>query len=348
MHVFDVAVCSSRHAHLEPVFDALCAALPTHGYRALRLSSPQALVADESALRQAKVIAGFGDMPIDASVLARATNLRGLVSCVSGTDGIDVEAATRAGVLVAHAPTFENAHSMAEAAMLLLLHLSYDLDGTRENLRAGRGRPHISIARMVKGQTIGLVGWGRIAHNLAALLAPWGAWLLVYSRRGVPPDLPAHAQAVTLDQLMRDADKVCVLAGARANTAPIVDRAHLALMKPSAHLINLSRGSTVDEAALTEALAARRIAGAALDVFAIEPLAADSPLRTLPNVILTPHHVGHTQEADDSLIPAIIGNVLALLRGELPAMIRNPEATNAWTTRWAGRPVNAINSGGAS
>ena len=118
-------------------------------------------------------------------------------------------------------------------------------------------------------------------------------------------------------------------------------------MKPSAFLINLSRGSTVDETALAITLREQRIAGAALDVFAVEPLPADSPLRTCPNVILTGHHVGHTLEADQSLAPTIIANVLALLDGVVPSMVRNPEVIDAWRKRWGGRPVIEERSVGA-
>ena len=220
MQPFNVAVCSSQHPHLEPVFDALCDALPAHGYRARRFPSPHALIESSALLGQAQVIAGFGNMPISASVLRSAPQLRGIVSCVSGTDGFDVTTATEIGVLVAHAPTFENARGMAEAALMLMLNLSYDLDRTRENFRRGLHRPDSATARLLHGQTIGLVGWGRIAANLAALLQPWGVRLLVYSRRGTPPDLPAHASAVSLVELMATSDQVCVLAGAQANAWP--------------------------------------------------------------------------------------------------------------------------------
>jgi phosphoglycerate dehydrogenase-like enzyme len=163
--------------------------------------------------------------------------------------------------------------------------------------------------------------------------------LLVYSRRGTPADLPPHARSAKLDELMAGSDVVCVLAGAEAGAPPIVDRAQLARMKPSAYFMNLSRGSTVDELAVAEALQNGRMAGAALDVFAIEPLPKDSPLWQCPNLILTPHRVGHTREADESLIPAAIANVQALLQGQLPPMIRNPQVVEAWCQRWHVQPA---------
>lgn len=333
-----VAVCGS-HAHLDPVLDSLCDALRQAGVSFDRLPSHRELLAQPALLAACDVVAGFGNMPISAAVMDSAPRLRGVVSCVSGTDGIDLEAATARAILVAHAPTEENTRSVAEAAMLLLLHLLYDLDGTRDNVRHHRGRPNPVHARMLHGKTVGLVGWGRIASIVAALLQPWGVELLVSSRRGRGIEVPAHARAVDLDTLLARSDAVCVLAGAEANAPPLVDRAGLARMKPDAFLINLSRGSNVDEAALVEALRERRIAGAALDVFATEPLPPDSPLRQLPNVILTPHHVGHTREGDASLHPALVENVLALLRGQVPPMVRNRAVVEAWQARWAGHAL---------
>lgn len=333
-----VAVCDAL-PHLVPVFDALCDALEARGFAWRRFASHRALVEAPAELDATAVIAGSGSMAIDAGVIRAAPALRGIVSCFSGTDGFDVPAATAAGVVVAHAPTPENARSVAEAAVLLLLHLFYDLDGTRENLRRGRGKPHPVGARMLQGKTIGLVGWGRIARTLATLLAPFGVRLLVASRRGRPDDLAPDAIAVPLDRLMAESDAVCVLTAAAPGAPPLLDRACLALMRPTAFLVNLARGAIVDETALAEALAARGIAGAALDVFAVEPLPMDSPLRACPNVLLTPHHVGHTQEGDASLLPAIIDNVLALLEGRAPPFVRNPEVLPAWSARFGGRAL---------
>jgi phosphoglycerate dehydrogenase-like enzyme len=324
-----VAVCDGPR-HLNPVQDGLCRELQAAGVPHRRWHEPVAMLGDLEMLRGVEVLAGFGSLPVNAAVLDAAPALRGVVSCVSGTDGIDLAAASARGVLVAHAPTPENARSMAEAALMLLLSLSYDLDRTRARMAAGEGKPLQVGSRMLHGQTIGLVGWGRIAQLLAQLLQPFDVKLLVYSRRGAPADLPPQVRAVTLDELMSSSDAVCVLAGAVAHAPPIVDRRALGLMRPSSHLINLSRGSTVDEVALAEVLQAGRIAGAALDVFAVEPLPADSPLRRCANVILTPHHVGHTREGDASLLPALVANVMALLEGRLPPMIRNPEAIPAW------------------
>jgi D-3-phosphoglycerate dehydrogenase len=332
---YDVAVCDCL-PHLTPVFDQLCERLRAEGHSFQRFASHHALLADDSALAGARVIAGFGAMRVDAGVLARAPRLTGIASVVSGTEGLDAAAATAAGVLIAHAPTEENVRGVAESALLLMLHLMYDLDSTRDNLRLQRPRPNPVRARLLKGKTIGLVGWGRIAQAAAELLAPWQARVLVHSRRDGDIGLTAGVErAASLEALMAESHIVCVLAGAQAGSGPLIDARRLALMKPDAYFINLSRGVNVDEAALVDVLRRRAIGGAALDVFAVEPLPADSPLRGLDNVILTPHHIGHTREGDESLEHALQDNVLALLRGEPPRFVRNPEALPGWRARLA-------------
>jgi D-3-phosphoglycerate dehydrogenase len=255
------------------------------------------------------------------------------VSCVSGTDGFDVNAATERGILVANAATPDNHRGMAEAAVMLMLNLVHDLDASRHAMRANLPRPYPLKAQSLWGKTVGLVGWGRISALVAQLLQPWGVRILVYSRRDQPGELPDHVELTGLDTLMRDSDVVCVLAGAIAGAPPVVTRGHLELLQPSAFFISLSRGSTVDEAALADLLAQQRLAGAALDVFQKEPLPADSALRSLESVILTPHRVGHTFEADTSLIGATIANVQALWKGLAPPLLCNPQALPSWQLR---------------
>jgi D-3-phosphoglycerate dehydrogenase len=266
-------------------------------------------------------------------VFDAAPHLHAVVSCVSGTDGFDVTAATARGILVANAATPDNQRGMAEAAVMLMLHLVHDLDGSRQAMRLGLPRPYPMPAQSLWGKTVGLVGWGRISAMTAELLRPWGVRLLVHSRREQPGAMPDHVALAPLDALMRDSDVVCVLAGAQAGAPPIVTRAHLGLLKPTAFFISLARGSTVEEGALTELLAQKRIAGAALDVFHTEPLATDSALRGLDNVILTPHRVGHTFESDRSLIAATTANVQALWNGQAPPLLCNPTALPAWLQR---------------
>ncbi len=185
-------------------------------------------------------------------------------------------------------------------------------------------RPPQLKASQLRGKTIRLLGLGKIGRETARLLAPWGATLRYSARRdadlaGLPP-----MQRVDLDTLMRTSDVVVVLASLKPETRGIVSAEKLKLMKPTAILVNTARGAIVDEAALAEALKLRAIAGAALDCFAVEPLPATSPLRGLPNLILTPHMIGHTIEAHHSLEVATRENLDLILAGQPPRYVVNP------------------------
>ena len=329
-----VVVCAVPELpHLDPLLDGVRQWLAAEHIPHHNLPSVQALLGDPALMAQVQVAVGFGTMPMTAQVFDAAPRLHAVVSCVSGTDGFDVPAATARGILVANAATPDNQRGMAEAAVMQMLNLVHDLDGSREAMRLGLPRPYPMAAQSLWGKTIGLVGWGRISAMTAELLRPWGVRILVHSRRENPGHVPDHVTITPLDRLMRESDVVCVLAGAQAGAPPIVTRAHLGLLKPSAFFISLARGSTVDEAALTELLSQKRIAGAALDVFQTEPLATSSALRTFDHVILTPHRVGHTFESDQSLIAATTANVQAVWRGQAPPLLCNPAALALWPQR---------------
>jgi phosphoglycerate dehydrogenase-like enzyme len=329
-----VVVCAVPELpHLDPLLGGVRQWLAAEHIPHHNLPSVQALLGDPELMAQVQVAVGFGTMPMTATVFDAAPRLHAVVSCVSGTDGFDVPAATARGIVVAHAATADNQRGMAEAAVMLMLNLVHDLDASRDAMRLGLPRPYPMAAQSLWGKTIGLVGWGRISAMTAELLRPWGVRILVHSRRENPGHLPDHVTLTPLDRLMRESDVVCVLAGAQAGAPPIVTRAHLGLLKPSAFFLSLARGSTVDEAALTELLSQKRIAGAALDVFQTEPLAASSALRALDHVILTPHRVGHTFESDQSLIAATTANVQAVWRGQAPPLLCNPGALALWPKR---------------
>ena len=127
-----------------------------------------------------------------------------------------------------------------------------------------------------------------------------------------------------------------VLASLNAETRGLISAEKLRLMKPTAILVNTARGAIVDEAALADALKRKAIAGAAIDCFAVEPLPAESPLRGLPNVILTPHMIGHTVEAHHSLEVATRENLARVLAGQPPRYVVNPAVLPAWTQKWGG------------
>jgi D-3-phosphoglycerate dehydrogenase len=255
---------------------------------------------------------------------------------VTGVDGVDVAAATDCAVVVGNAQTEENIIGMAEATVLMMLAALYDLDGAQNQVRQKLWRPPQLKANQLRGKTVGMVGLGRIGRETARLLAPWGANLQYSARRDADlTGLPPMAR-VDLDTLLRTSDIVLVLASLNPETRGLINADKLRLMKPAAILVNTARGAIVDETALAEAIRSKTIAGAALDCFAVEPLPADSPLRGLPNVILTPHMIGHTVEAHHSLEVATRQNLELILAGQPPRYVVNPAVLPAWQAKWGG------------
>lgn len=269
------------------------------------------------------------------AVMAEAPRLRGVCYPVTGVETLDLAAATDLGIIVGHGAVPENTVGMAEATLMLMLMLLYDVEHHVARLRDGGWRRPAPATRQLAGKTVGLLGFGRIARELATRLQPFGVRLLVCSPRTAAADLPAGAHKVDLPTLLRESDIVSLLTGLTAETRHMIGAAEFTLMKPDALLVNTGRGEIVDEAALVDALRDRRIGGAALDAFATEPLPADSPLRTLDNVILTPHCVGHTREGMAAIEPMLVANIRNILAGVLPPVCKNPEAEAAWRDRLA-------------
>jgi D-3-phosphoglycerate dehydrogenase len=218
---------------------------------------------------------------------------------------------------------------------MLMLNLLYGLQATQSILAANKPRPPSEQlhARMMKGKTVGIVGFGKIGREVARRLVPFEARLLVHSPHADPAQVPAGLELVDFETLMRSSDVVGLFMAITAANRGLIDEGALRMMKPTAYLVNVARGAAIDEPALILALQERRIAGAALDTFAIEPLPADSPLRLLDNVILTPHSVGHTRELFESTRSAVVENIRRLLTGALPLYCKNPEIEATWRNR---------------
>ena len=328
----DIAVVG-WHTH-NTMFDEIGADLRRAGHRIVRHADRAAFANASAPLAAVDILLCAANFPVPRPMLVAAPRLRAIVSAITGTEGIDLQAATDCAVLIANAQTIENITGMAEAAVLLILAALYDFNGTQELLRKGLPRPDPLRANQLRGKTVGLIGLGKIGRETARLLAPFSARLQYGARRdadlsGLPP-MPR----VDLDTLMRSSDVVVVLASLNDQSRGLVGADMLKLMKRTAILINVARGAIVDEAALTEALRTKAIAGAALDCFAVEPLPADSPLRALPNVILTPHMIGHTFDAHHSLEVATRENLDNVIRGDPPRYVVNPAVLPAWTAKW--------------
>ena len=272
-------------------------------------------------------------------IMLAAPRLRGIVNPTIGLETVDLAAANELGIIVGHGATPENFLGMAEATVMLILMLMYQPGETEAVLRDRRRRPRSTPkdvwARMLRGRTVGLVGLGRIARGVVERLSGFGVSLVACDPFVGRDQAPEGVKMTDLDTLLRSSDIVAVLVSITPESRGMLGERELALMKPSAYLVNTSRGEAIDEAALYRALKEKRIAGAALDSFAVEPLPDDSPLRQLDNVILTPHMVGHTQDAFVSFPPAAVENITRILRGEPPLYCKNPEVIPAWQRRLA-------------
>ena len=243
--------------------------------------------------------------------------LRVIARAGAGVDNIDVEAATRRGILVVNAPG-ANTIAVAEHTLALILALARRIPEADASLRAGRWEKERLEGVELMGKVLGLIGLGRIGSAVAQRAQAFGMQVVAYD----PFVSVAHAEALrvrlaSLDEVLRESDFLSVHAPATPQTRRLIGAAELAKMKPTARLVNCARGGIVDEEALARALREGRLAGAALDVFEEEP-PTRSPLLTAPNVILTPHLAGSTEEAQRKVGLSAAGDVARVLRGEPP------------------------------
>jgi D-3-phosphoglycerate dehydrogenase len=265
-------------------------------------------------------------------MLIAARALRGIVSMVIGVDTIDIATAGKLGLVVAHGAMPENYIGVAEATVMFVAALSLALPKKEALIRSGAPLPEYMIGHMVQGQTIGLLGLGRVGHAVVERLSGWAVSILAVDP-AVAPGSDPRVEMVDLPELLHRSDFVSIHTTLTDDSRHLLGPAEFALMKPGSYLINTARGSVIDEPSLIEALRARRLAGAALDVFEDEPLALDNPLRAVDNVILTPHMIGHSEELLESIGSVGAENVRRVLRGETPLYVKNPDVLPAWTAR---------------
>jgi D-3-phosphoglycerate dehydrogenase len=195
--------------------------------------------------------------------------------------------------------------------------------------KRGKGPDSSMYGMELRGKTIGFVGFGRIGRIAAELARAFGMERLAYDPYVEPNDL---AEMTSLDDLLRRSDFVSLHPVLTAETRKMIGAPQLARMKPSAYLINTSRGGVVDEAALIQALQAGQIAGAGLDVFEIEPPELDNPLLSMPNVVATPHALPRTAESFARCAEMTEENVLAILDGRLPPYLINKNVSWRYQT----------------
>src|SRR5215813_2610675 len=216
-----------------------------------------------------------------------------------------------------------NAHALAEHTIALMLAVTRRIPAMDRDLRAGQW-PR-GLLTQLEGRTLGLIGLGAIGSRVAVLAKPFGMRMLATT---FGPDngraAALGAQHVPLEQLLRESDIVSLHLRLSADTQGYLGRDRLALMKPTAFLINTARGGLVDKQALIEAVRDKRIAGAALDVFHEEPIPAGDPLLALPDLVLTPHNGGMTREVIDNGVLRAVENVQLFLEGRLRDLVVPP------------------------
>lgn len=248
---------------------------------------------------------------VGRKVLERCPNLRVVAKHGVGVDNIDLEAAKERGVVVANAPG-TNTESVADMAFLLILSCARNLPTLLENVRKKTwGSSALGVE--LEGKTLGIVGLGRIGKGVARRALGFGMEVVYYD-----PIVEDEAfRKVSLEELFAVSDFISLHAPLTSETRHLVNERLLSLMKREAFLINTARGELVDEEALFRFLKEGRIAGAGLDVLSFEP-PFESPLLTLPNVLVTPHVAAHTKEANIKMGKIAALNVVRVLEGKEP------------------------------
>lgn len=284
---------------------------------------------DASAATLARLIADVDGLivrnKLAPDLFDHAPKLRAVVRHGVGLDLIPVEAATARRIPVANLPG-SNTTAVVEyciAAMLQLRRGLATLDLTLRSSGWAAARPLADHGSELRGSVLGVVGVGAIGARVADIGAALGMRVLGLTRR--PGTLPPHVAPATHAELFAQADVVVLACPLTAQTRGLVDAATLATMKPSALVINVSRGPVIDSAALIAALRAGRLGGAALDVHDHQPLAPDDQVFEVPNLLLTPHVAGITATSLLGMSRGAVQTMLALLRGERPPNVVNPE-----------------------
>lgn len=284
---------------------------------------------DTGAATLARLIADVDGLIVRAhlppNIFDQAPRLRFVVRHGVGLDMIPVPAATARGIVVANLPG-SNSAAVVEYCIGALLHLRRNLAGIDGLLRRdgwAAARPMADGGTELGRTVLGIVGVGEIGRRLAGAAQGLGMRVLGLTRR--PDSLPQGVEAADKATLFAQADAVVLCCPLNDQTRGLVDAATLATMKPTAVLVNVSRGPVVETDALLAALREGRLAGAALDVHDRQPLAADEPVFEAPNLLLTPHVAGITATSMRGMSEGAVATLLALLDGERPANIVNPE-----------------------
>jgi D-3-phosphoglycerate dehydrogenase len=273
----------------------------------------------------------------DAALLAGCPNLLAISSTGAGYDMIAVDDCTAAGVIVV-SQSGTNKEGGAEHALGLILSLSKKIAVSERAMRTVANMDRRGYAgNDIRFKTLGIIGIGNIGTRVAQLCRGlFDMTVLAYDPYLTAEQIAARGGVkVELDELLRRSDYVTVHCPRTKETFGMFGTAQFALMKPTAYFVNTARGGIHDEAALAEALRARRIAGAGLDVFLQEPPPLDHPLLALDNVIVTPHNAGMTEETVLDMVTATARQWIEIFAGKVPPRLVNPDAWPLYSQRFA-------------
>lgn len=285
-------------------------------------------------VRRADYVVTLGDTPIDAEVLDAAPDLKGIAAMAMGLNVIDVEAATARGVVVTNIEHVI-AKTTCDLTMALILGMAWRLVEADRFTRCGKFRQEQSMSFLchsLPGKVVGMIGLGRIGEEIAKRARAF-EMPVVYTKRTRLDEAREAELGVSWvedkDQILRDSDFVVIMASYNSSSHLMIGAREFALMKPSAFFINTGRGRIVDEEALVEALRSGKIAGAGLDVYWCEPPVGEPrphpALVKMDNVILTPHMGSATWESRREMARLVATNMVAMVKGERPPNLYNPE-----------------------
>ncbi|MEO8407947.1 MAG: D-glycerate dehydrogenase [Oxalobacteraceae bacterium] len=265
---------------------------------------------------------------ISAAVIAANRQLKAICNMAVGFNNIDVDAATRAGIIVTNTPEVLN-QTTADFAWALMMAAARRVTESEHWLRAGqwqKWRFDTFLGADVHGATLGILGMGRIGQAIARRSLGFDMRVLYHNRSRLPPEQEVHANNATFvskQELLRSADHLILVLPYSPQTHHAIGAAELALMKPGATLVNIARGGIVDDVALIAALRERRLAAAGLDVFENEPR-FDPDFLTLHNVVLTPHIASASEPTRRAMAFCAAENLIAALNGGQPQNLLNP------------------------
>jgi phosphoglycerate dehydrogenase-like enzyme len=272
------------------------------------------------------VLASLDDYSATVLGSPEANSLKIIARWGVGFDAIDLHAATKQGIVVTYTPGLLD-DSVADYTFALLLALARRVSEGDAAMRNGGWK--IAWGNDVGGRTLGIIGLGRIGMAVARRAAGFAMRLLAYNPKPKPEAEKLGVKFVSLEELLAQSDFISLHAALTPQTRGLLGKAQFRKIKPGAFLINTARGALVDEAALTEALSENRLAGAALDVFATEPLPPDSPLRSMPNLLLSPHQASSSRETGERVSLAAAKAIVDLMQGRQPENVLNPEVFKA-------------------